>query len=109
MKNRDTQTRQLMGCGYEPASRYAFGWDGSSLGRKSTPGEPNICPGYVCGLPEVIEASNAYLFLKNGGLLQFTDGEPPTNDLRTAVVVLECENNAVMEWSSKNPPPKAGG
>lgn len=86
-------------------------WDGSSLGRMSSPDERDdkrriihpVCPGYACGLPEVIEASHARLFFDKGELSQFCDGKTATPMLRDAITILECEASRVMDWSYKNP------
>jgi hypothetical protein len=102
-----------MGCGYEQplVNAPVNPWNGTQLGRELTSDERDahgrelepVCAGYACGLPEVIEASHAYVFLKNGGLMQATDGEPPSASLREAVTIIECESSRVMEWSAKNP------
>lgn len=110
MKLEPDVRRKDFGCGYLPPWPDAEPWDHDGreessderddLGRLHVP----ICPGYVCGLPEVVEASSAHLFLKNGGLAQFCDGEPPTPALRDAVTILEAEYGRVIDWISRNPP-----
>lgn len=119
MKTTDDMTRRHLGCGYlQPDPRVpVMPW--SHMGRRIPADERGpdgrealqICPGYVCDLPEVVEAATAHMFLKNGGLGQFCDdgnGERPTPMLRDAVTVLECEHGQVMDWSAKNPPKKGG-
>ncbi len=116
MQTYDVQQRQLMGCGYEPPDPRLPAMPPSFTGREPGADEFDddgreihpVCPGYLCGLPEVVEASHAHLFLKNGGLAQFCDGKPPTSMLRDAVTILECEYGRVLDWSSKNPQKKAG-
>lgn len=96
-----------MGCGFLPPVTAALPWD--HPGREPAKDELDqsgrtllpVCPGYACGLPEVIESSQAHLFLKNGGLSQFCDGDSPSPALRDAVTILECEYSRVMDWSSK--------
>lgn len=110
---RSSVVRQHMGCGYEPTdpSIPVIAWDGQSLGRVPQSDEYDengkylhpVCAGYVCGLPEVIEATHAHFFLTRGGLLQWTDGAPPTAAIKQAVVELESEQGRVVEWCSKNP------
>lgn len=87
-----------MGCGYLPPVPNAEPW--SPIGRMECSDERDpktlklhlpVCPGYVCSLPEVIEASRAHFFLKNGGLQQFTGTEPPSEALLLSVQVIESE------------------
>ena len=106
--------RRFMGCGYLSAAGPGVpvnAWDGSSLGRSVSPDERDdkgatitpVCAGYVCGLPEVIEASHARIFYDKGELEQFCEGGCATAALRDAITVLECEGSRVMDWSNRNP------
>ena len=63
-----------------------------------------VCAGYVCSLPEVIEASHAQSYKSDGELTQFCEGSS-TEHLRTAVTLLEIEQGACFDWSRKNPEP----
>jgi len=39
---------------------------------------PDVCPGYLVQLPQVIEAARAHGWRKDGALRDFYDGEPLT-------------------------------
>lgn len=93
----------MSGCGYLPPDPNAFPWE--PTGRQACHDEYDpktgrlhlpICPGYLCALPEVIEASHAYLFLKNGGVTQYTQGDPPSEPLLVAVTTLESEYDKLV-------------
>ncbi len=120
MRKRDKQTRQLMGCGYESAPTEELRphvergvWD--HPGRVQSPDERDdrgrlrlpVCPGYVCALPEVIEASHAMTYKRNGELGQFCEGQS-TESLRDAMDVIEREQNRVDNWKIQNPQKKGG-
>jgi len=115
MKDRNQQARQLMGCGYEPPPEeklrpHVQAWDGSSLGRKPGADEKDdkgrirlpVCPGYVCGLPEVIETSWAHVYWEKGELTQWCEGQS-TGELRDAIELLAMESNAAESWAMANP------
>lgn len=106
-----------MGCGYLPPPSEKMRpyvessvWDGHSMGRvrgadeKDSKGRVRlpVCPGYVCGLPEVIEASWAHAYWEKGELTQYCEGQS-TSELRTAVEVLAMETAAAAAWASRNP------
>lgn len=111
MRDTPAAVRQYLGCGYEQRTDGPIApWDGQTLGRKPQPDEADasgkrllVCAGYATKLPEVIEATHAHFFLTRGGLLQWTDGEPPTAAVKQAVVELESEQCRVVEWASENP------
>lgn len=110
----DPAWRRAVGCGFLPLDPNAMPWDATPLGRDPHPDELDkksgrlllpVCPGYACGLPEVIEASMAHTFFKNGGLEQACDGAHPTPDLRYAVVILETEYGRVLAAESQEQKP----
>jgi hypothetical protein len=62
-----------------------------------------VCPGYSTNLPEVIEATRAWLHWDKGAIRAFTGKDPPTEGLIDAV---EIVNGAIMEsraWCMDNP------
>lgn len=107
MKDRNQHARQLWGCGYEPPlpehmrndPRYLTPWEHE--GRKPHADEPRVCAGYVCALPEVIEASHAAAWKKDGELTQFLEGAMCTPDLRHAITLLEIEQSRVLAFAAK--------
>lgn len=113
MREQDPLIRQTMGCGYlppPPSNIPVRPWDGSSLGREIRADERDekgrirlpVCPGYVCSLPEVLEASWAHEYWKNGELTQFCEGQS-TPQLRDAIHILASEQSQAQAWASKNP------
>ncbi len=109
MLDHDEQQRRAIGCGYLPLSDDALPW--RPTGRTMTSAEVDmskpsrlklpICAGYVCSLPEVIEASIAHALFKSGGLLQFTGGEPPSDALIASVMTLESEVDRLITAVAK--------
>jgi hypothetical protein len=101
--------RRLIGCGYLPLLASAQPWDGAELGRVpqsdeleqvDPAGHPPrlrlpVCPGYACALPEVVEASHAILFKKDGELTQFCGGQA-TPELLRAITELEIQQAQVV-------------
>lgn len=98
--------RQALGCGYEPPAaahipvvpwdhegRVAGADEHDERGRTLDP----VCPGYLCGLPEVIEASHARAHWKHGELWSFT-GSQPTRPLLMAIVTLDMEDARCQDW-----------
>jgi hypothetical protein len=105
--------RQLSGCGFAPAVAGArpIDHDGRTgalpLDDDGLPrGRNTVCPGYTCGLPEVIEASRARQWREKGGLRDFTRGEQPSDALMLAVDIIDAESAKATSWAMKNPPPK---
>lgn len=93
----------MMGCGFLPPSPNVWPWEPNGRVACADEYDPEtrkpttpVCAGYVCALPEVIEASHAYFFLKNGGLTQFTGNEPPSEALLSAVTTLETEHDKLL-------------
>lgn len=66
-----------------------------------------VCPGYVCALPEVIEASRAHFFLKNGGLAQFCGSEDPSEPLLLSVQIIESEADKLQAYLMREAERKA--
>jgi hypothetical protein len=113
MKSSTERERQHMGCGFLPRIENPRSvWDGQQLGRMPQRDELDdqrrmldpVCAGYVCGLPEVLEASTAHYFHKHGGMSQA--GIEPTPELRTSVIELDNEFGRALSWSQKNPVPE---
>lgn len=92
-----------MGCGYEPEPPAGFPvkpWDHESRIEANEP-PPTVCPGYTCGLPEVIEASHARLHWSKGALKLYA--KKPTPQLLSAITILEREINRVQDWAMEHP------
>ena len=107
----DRHTRQTMGCGYEPPPPPGVvvqAWDhvGREPGKDERGNDGRIalemCPGYACGLPEVVEVSRARMHWSKGSLSTFVGGEP-TDALTAAVEVLEVESGRAQDWALRNP------
>jgi hypothetical protein len=114
MKTQSEINRQYMGCGYAPSPPVGSAipvrpWDHE--GRVPNRDEVDaagkvllpICPGFACGLPEVIEASWAHAYWDKGELEQFCDGGASTPMLRRAIGELASEQNKVQAWEMNNP------
>lgn len=113
MREQPEQTRKHMGCGYLPPAAdgaHVNAWDGTSLGRVHGADELDskrrvrlpVCPGYVCGLPEVIEASWAHAYWEKGELTQWCEGQS-TAELRDSIELLAMETAAASSWAMHNP------
>ena len=117
MQEKNADARTLMGCGYLPPPSEkmrpyvaASVWDGSSMGRVPGADEKDdkgrvrlpVCPGYVCGLPEVIEASWAHAYWEKGELTQWCEGQS-TAELRSSIELLAMETAATASWAMHNP------
>lgn len=108
------ETRQAMGCGWEPKDPKipVQPWSPSSLAgndtwrciSKDTP-EPTVCPGFSCSLPETIEIARAHThWATGGGLRDYCD--TPTDVLRTGVEMINGSIAECQRWSMENPVPK---
>lgn len=107
MREQPKEARQSWGCGYIPASPRAHPWQPPSYdahadekderGRLRLP----VCPGYVCNLPEVIEATHAKAWRDHGELTQWCDGGQSTPQIREAIAVLDYEQARVQAWAAK--------
>jgi len=96
-------SRQGIGCGYEPPAPIGVPvrpWDHSGRHEDRDVDPPSVCPGYSCGLPEVIEASHARMHWQKGELVSFTR-KPPRPELMTAITILELESNRAEGWEAR--------
>jgi hypothetical protein len=111
--NNDEQSRQAMGCGWEPRSELVqirpwspssfIGNEGWRLTQLKDHEEPSTCIGYTSILPEVIEVQRARLHWKEGGGLRDFCDDTPTDSLRLAVECLEGASNECQRWAMDNP------
>jgi hypothetical protein len=99
------QSRQQLGCGFEPLPGenmpkpipwIGCGYDGA---------RPPVCSGYTTKMPEVIEAARAWRHWNKGELLSFTRTEPA----RPLTDSIEIFDNAVSECQAWQMKPKAEG
>lgn len=63
--------------------------------------EASVCVGYTATLPEVLEASRALGWKRDGHLNEFYEGEPITEILRDAVDVIANECKAVEAYACR--------
>ncbi len=106
-----------MGCGYLPPPSDVMRphversvWDGTGYGRERRSDEIYdghrvrlpVCPGYCTKLPEVVEATWAHEYWKNGELTQFCEGQS-TPTLRSAIHEYAIELSRMEGWAAKNP------
>lgn len=68
-------------------------WDHEGRDTKHD-GEEKLCAGYVCRLPEVIEAARARMHWEKGALVSFCGGQQPSDHLLEAI---EIFNHSVAE------------
>lgn len=112
MQENPPLTRQMMGCGWEPPPQPGIpvraldhdarlSIDMTHEERESKRNQ--LCPGYTCGLPEVVEASRARVWRDKGSLRDFTKGEQPSDALMLAIDILDAETARATDWSIKNP------
>lgn len=104
----DPVVRQYMGCGYEPTDPSVPVQPWRHSGYEANADEIKVCPGFACGLPEVIEASDAHMFWSKGQLAEFCDDKKATPALRHCVKVLETENARVQAWTIAESERKGG-
>lgn len=107
MERTSRAQRQSLACGYEPASKSLpiRPWDHE--GRKSYPGELDergvprvqLCAGYVCNLPEVIEVARAHMHWSKGQIESYCGGMPNEHML-TAIEVLEMSVADLKHWDA---------
>lgn len=109
MREQPKEARQSWGCGYIPANPRipVLPWQPPSYdvypderderGRLKLP----VCPGYVCNLPEVIEATHARSWHAVGELTQWCDGGQATPQIREAIAVLNHEQARVDRWRAQ--------
>jgi hypothetical protein len=108
MKARDQQTRQLLGCGFEPppaehVRHLVQPWNG--LGYSGP--KPTVCPGYSTHLPEVIEAARAWFHWNKGALNSFARGVPSAA-LIDCIEYLDAAVEECKTWCM-TPTSKGGG
>lgn len=104
MKSRSKEDRQLDACGLEPPAADGVAVDHPERIRHAWEKDiPEVCPGYTCSLPEVLETSYALSFKRDGELTQFLEGEYASPELRHAMTVLESEIARMQEWSARTP------
>ena len=99
--------RQSLACHYEPKIDNAHPWD--HQGRKPAPYEdkqPKMCAGYVCTLPQVVEARRAHLHW-NKGQLDVIAPEP-TERLVECIEIYHYASNSLESWLM-TPRSKGGG
>jgi hypothetical protein len=101
--------RQALGCGYEPPiDRARLTMWSPPTGKVGYSG-PNatVCAGYSTSLPEVIETAIARRHWEKSQLQMACDGEQPTEETRTMVLILDGAFADVKNWAQT--PSKDGG
>jgi hypothetical protein len=102
MEEHPQQTRQALGCGYEPQL------EGSrTLASYNSDVTPTVCPGYSTALPETIEVARARLHWSKGALTSFCAGRA-SEAVMTGIEILEGASNACQSWAMDNPIKKGG-
>lgn len=113
MQTRPIEVRQSLGCGYAEAPTHfpivpwqhvGYQRHADEIGPKGETLHP-VCVGYVCSLPEVIEATHAAAWKRDGELTQWCEGQV-TSQMRDAIAVLEIEQRRAESWSMANPEKK---
>lgn len=106
-KMQPLQTRQALGCGWEPRIAKPRPWSPAGLdGNSEWQPDLTTCPGYTTALPEVIEIARARVHWKEGGGLRDFCDEPVTEQLRLGVEILEGASNECQGWAMSNPEKK---
>lgn len=101
MRDYPRQTRQALGCGYEPRIDHAQPWQPEAWKGPS----PTTCPGYTTTLPEVREGIEARHYLDKGSLNLLVKDELH-DGLREAIALVEGADGEVTRWAIDNPPTK---
>ncbi len=106
------QSRQSWGCGYEPAAPANIPvrtWDAQGRKRQrdeydDKTGAPliNVCPGYLCSLPEVIDIARAHGHWIKNQLTTYLRGEA-SDAMLIAVEILDDSVNSCSNWEIQNP------
>ena len=108
MDRNPLETRQILGCGYEPPPDERL----RSVARIPTllgsSTDPTVCPGYSTRLPEVIEVARARLHWSKGSLREFVGGNP-TDALVMGIEFLEGANNECEGWAMRKENREKGG
>jgi hypothetical protein len=106
----DEPQRRDMACGWLPIDPDTRGWihEGQQPphGVKFEDWRP-VCPGYSCGLPEVIEVSRLHAHWRKGALREACD-DKPTDAVLSSALILEGQQNSVESWAM-TPRSKGGG
>ena len=91
------EARQSLACHYEPTNPAipVRPWDHS--GRTPMKNETPMCAGYVCSLPQVIEAARAHTHWSKGSLSDFC-GARPNERVLESVEILEGSIGALKSW-----------
>lgn len=94
--------RQLWHCGFlprlpDPDHRGEYPMPDGPVARPAC----DTCPGFLIGLPQVIEATRFYPWWDKGQLRDACDGEQPTEVLREAINVLRAEVSATEAERAK--------
>lgn len=98
MRDIPKQTRQYIGCAYEPRVEGARAWQHQGYNGP----EPQTCPGYTTKLPEVSEVVEARFYLHKGSL-QLLVRDELSDGLRDGIAILEGAEGAAAIWDIKNP------
>jgi hypothetical protein len=99
-------TRQAIGCGFLPPRDDARAWVHRGADPTALDGLPEVCPGYACKLPEVVEASRARLHWEKGTLRERCGGEP-TDATLAALEELEVAAGHCQAWTVEQSNQKA--
>lgn len=109
MKESSRIVRQSLGCGYEPTPAPELvqvrTWQppkgrtksGDAIGYQHEE-KPTTCPGYTTRLPEVYEVAIARRHWKQGALALHLGDAPATDQLMTAIVLLDNEFSALERY-----------
>ena len=84
--------KRLWSCGWIPAHERS--------GAGPVPGaypydRPDVCPGYLIQLPQVIEAARANIWREKGALREFYDGEPITDLAKQSIDLISAASREV--------------
>ncbi len=115
MSDTPEPTRQQLGCGFAPLPAEHLmrfrrvpspcGYKGTARkledGRETT--EPETCPGYTTGLPEVIEVARARFHWKQGGPRAIGIDDWQDHPLTIGIEILEGASNEAEHWRYENP------
>ena len=104
MNENSTYERQLIGCGFEPRLGFVDEMEADVVALPGRTGDRlAICPGYLCGLPEVVEASYARSWKSDGQLAEWLERRQSTPALRRAITELEVAQGRADVWAAQNP------
>lgn len=100
METTTRETRQTMGCGFEPApvaDVHVEPWLPQGFVPDKDPKFPTTCIGYLRQLPEVLEVCRAHMHWNKGQLEAFCGGAP-TEALVMAIEILEFAIAEKQNW-----------